>query len=435
MSSIVLLDIALLTGLMLLGVPVAMAFAAAVLLLFATGNMPNPGFLIGAGFTKASSIIMIAIPLYIIAGGIMSQGGIANRLIDLVETLIGRSRGRLGFVTVVATAIFGAISGMASSAVATIGSIMIPRMVSRGYPAGLAASLVAASAVLALLIPPSGAMILYGWVTGTSITASFLAPVVPGLLLVLLLGLCNLFLLRGMKGLPPEAVAPPRSGYRREAARALRKGALAVGMPVIILGAIYGGVATPTEAAAIAVVYALPVSLLIYRDIGLGELWTVLWKAGQTTGVLIVLVFFASMLSRLYTMENVPQQVLDWFLSVSDDPLAIMILVNLFLLLIGMFMDDASGILLASPLLLPVVQHVGVDPVQFAAIIAVNLGMGLITPPCAPMLYFAGSVGRAHLSQMLKPTLVFICFAYLPVVLLTTYVPQLSLWLPTLLLK
>lgn len=434
MSPIILADIALLTGMMFLGVPVAIAFASAVILLFVAGDFGNANFLIGAGFGKASSIIMIAIPLYVIAGGIMSQGGIANRLINLVEAVIGRSRMKQGIVTVVATAVFGAISGMATSAVATIGSIMIPRLVARGYPVGQATALVAASAVLALLIPPSSTMILYGWVTGTSITAAFLAPVIPGLILVCLLSACNVLLLRLRRDVQAEIPEVYEERYIKRVTNAGRKGVLAIGMPFIILGSIYGGIATPTEAAALAVVYALPVSLLIYRDIGLKELWTVLWKAGQTSGVLILLAFFASMLSRLFTMENVPQQVLEWFQGVSQDPVTVLILINLFLLMIGMFMDDVSGILLASPLLLPVAEGVGVDSVQFAAIIGVNLGMGLITPPCAPMLYFAATVGKANLSSMLFPAFIFLIFAYLPVVILTTYVPQLSLWLPGLLL-
>jgi C4-dicarboxylate transporter DctM subunit len=340
--------------------------------------------------------------------------------------------GGLGLVVIVTTAIFGAISGMASSAVAAIGTIMIPRMEKRGSSRAYAASLVANSSVLALLIPPSASMIIYGWVTGTSITAAFLAPVVPGLVLVLLFAFWNRILTRSMPIVSPSAVSGRELGH--EIVARTRRAGFGLLMPAIILGFIYGGITTPTEAAAVAVVYAIPISICVYRGLGWRSLYDVLWRTGQTTGVLMVLVFFAAILGRLFTMENVPQGILAAFTTISEDPVVILLLVNLFLLLIGMFMEDISGILLAAPILAPVVQSVGVDPVHFAAIIATNLGMGLITPPTAPLLYFGALIGKTPLGPMLKPTLVFVLFAYLPVVLLTTFIPTLSLTLPRLVL-
>jgi tripartite ATP-independent transporter DctM subunit len=362
----------------------------------------------------------------------MSQGGIAGRLIDVADAVLGRTKGGLGLVVIFTTAVFGAISGMASSAVAAIGSIMIPKMVDRGYDRAYAASLVSASSVLALLIPPSASMILFGWITGTSITACFLAPVVPGLILIMLFAFWNRILAGRMEVKVAEPA--PLGEIAGNFIRKTRRASLALLMPVIILGFIYGGITTPTEAAAVAVIYALPVTLLIYRDLDLKGLWEVLWRSGQTAGVLLVLVFFAAMLSRLFTLENVPQQVLEGFLAITTDPIGLLLLANLFLMLIGMFMEDVSGILLAAPLLMPVMSQVGVDPVQFAAIVAVNLGMGLITPPTAPILYFGALIGKTELGPMLKPTMVFVLFAYLPVVMLTTFLPQLSLTLPRLIL-
>jgi tripartite ATP-independent transporter DctM subunit len=386
MSAVIVADAVLLTLLLIIGVPVPFCFAGATLFLFAFGDIGNASFLIGAGFSKVSSIIIVAIPLYILAGGIMSQGGIAGRLIDVADAVLGRTKGGLGLVVIFTTAVFGAISGMASSAVAAIGSIMIPKMVDRGYDRAYAASLVSASSVLALLIPPSASMILFGWITGTSITACFLAPVVPGLILIMLFAFWNRILAGRMEVKVAEPA--PLGEIAGNFIRKTRRASLALLMPVIILGFIYGGITTPTEAAAVAVIYALPVTLLIYRDLDLKGLWEVLWRSGQTAGVLLVLVFFAAMLSRLFTLENVPQQVLEGFLAITTDPIGLLLLANLFLMLIGMFMEDVSGILLAAPLLMPVMSQVGVDPVQFAAIVAVNLGMGLITPPTAPILYF-----------------------------------------------
>jgi C4-dicarboxylate transporter, DctM subunit len=428
----VILDALLLSVLLVLGVPVPFCFAAAVLFLVLTGNYGDPSFLIAAGFGKINSIVIIAIPLYILAGGIMSQGGIAGRLVDLADSIFGRTKAGLGLVVIMTTAIFGAISGMASSAVAAIGTIMIPRMEERGYSRGYAASLVANSSVLALLIPPSASMIIYGWVTGTSITAAFLAPVLPGILLVLLFAFWNRILTRTMPIVSPPAVSGRELGH--ELVARTRRAGFGLLMPVIILGFIYGGITTPTEAAAVAVVYAIPISIYIYRGLGWRSLYDVLWRTGQTTGVLMVLVFFAAILGRLFTMENVPQGILAAFTTISENPVIILLLVNAFLLLIGMFMEDISGILLAAPILAPVVASVGVDPVHFAAIIATNLGMGLITPPTAPLLYFGALIGKTPLGPMLKPTLVFVLFAYFPVVLLTTFVPALSLTLPRLVL-
>jgi tripartite ATP-independent transporter DctM subunit len=432
MNPLILIDAGVLTLFLIIGVPVPFCFAAAVLLLMVFGDFGSTSFLIGAGFNKLNSIVLIAIPLYILAGGIMGAGGIAGRLIDLADSMIGRVRGGLGLVLIVATAVFGAISGMASSAVAAIGTIMIPRMVERGYDRGYAASLVAASSVLALLIPPSASMILYGWVTGTSILACFLAPIIPGLILITLLGGWNVILTRKMSLKKPEPATIREIGS--DVIFRTKKAAAGLMMPLIILGFIYGGVTTPTEAAAVAVVYAIPVAIYIYREMNWTDMGHVFWRAAQTSGVLMIMIFFASMLGRIWTLENVPQEILESFLRVSENPIVLLLLANLFLMIIGMFMEDVSGILLAAPLLLPVMTQAGVDPIHFAAIIATNLGMGLITPPTAPLLYFAALIGKTSLSGMLRPALVFVLFAYLPVVLLTTFVPALSMWLPNLVL-
>ena len=213
-----------------------------------------------------------------------------------------------------------------------------------------------------------------------------------------------------------------------------KRAILGLMMPIIILTCIYGGIATPTEAAAIAVIYAVPISIYVYRGMNWKDMYEVLWRTGQTIGVLLVLVFFAAMLGRMFTMMNVPQHILDGFLAVSNDPVILLLMANLFLMLIGMFMEDVSGILLAAPMLLPVMQAAGVDNVHFAAIIATNLGMGLVTPPTAPILYFGALIGKTGIGPMLKPTLIFVFLAYLPVVLLTTFIPALSMTLPTIVL-
>ncbi|WP_305985192.1 TRAP transporter large permease [Roseibium sp. MMSF_3544] len=430
MSTLILMDVALLVLLMILGVPVALTFVAAAAFLVIFGNYGSTTFLITAGFSKVSSVVLLAIPLYILAGGIMTQGGIAKRLLELADSILGRYRSGLGVVTIITTAIFGAISGMASSAVAAIGSIAIPRMVEQGYDRGYATSLVSCSAVLALLIPPSATMILYGWVTGTSIAACFLAPLIPALLLIALFSFWNMILTRKMD--IQIADPQPFNIQMKTVFQRTREAGFGLAMPLIILGFIYGGITTPTEAAAVAVIYALPVAFLIYSELTFKSFYDVVWKSAQVTSVLMLVIFTANMLARVLTLEEVPQQILESMLMISENPIILLLLVNAFLLLIGMFMEDVSGILLAAPLLLPVVTEAGVHPVHFAAIIGVNLGMGLITPPTAPILYFGTLIGQTTLAKVVRPTLVFVFLAYFPVVLLTTFIPSLSLWLPSL---
>jgi tripartite ATP-independent transporter DctM subunit len=432
MSIEVILDILLLIGLLIIGVPVPFCFAAATLFLFLAGDYGGTNFLISAGFNKTSSIILLAMPLFILVGEVMSTGSLAARLVDFCDSIFGRLKGGLGVVVIVVTAVFGAISGTASSAVAAMGTIMVPRLVERGYDRGYAAALVAVSSVLALLIPPSSAQIVYGWISGTSIAACFLAPVLPALVLITLFSVINFVLTRKMPIVQPEATN--FSGAMHDIRKKGNRAILGLLMPIVILTSIYGGIATPTEAAAIAVVYALFVGMVVYRDIPLKELWRIGYSAGTTVGVVMVVVFFAVMLSRLFTMENVPQSIVGALFSITDNPIILLLLINVFLAVLGMIMDDFSGLLLATPMLMPVVQELGIHPVHFAAIIGVNLGMGNITPPTAPLLYFSARVGRTNLRGMLWPTLMFVLFGYFPVLLVTTFVPELSLWLPRLVL-
>ena len=430
MSTIVIMDVLLLVTLMILGVPVALTFVAAAVFLVVFGDYGSTTFLITSGFSKVSSVVLLAIPLYILAGAIMTQGGIALRLLEFADSFFGRFRSGLGFVVVVTTAVFGAISGMASSAVAAIGSITIPRMVEQGYDRGYATALVSCSAVLALLIPPSASMILFGWVTSTSIAACFLAPVIPALLLISLFGFWNVVLTKKM-----NIKVAPKLDFKQSVDNVFvktKRAGFGLAMPLIILGFIYGGITTPTEAAAVAVVYSLPIAFWVYKDLTIRSFYDAVWKAAQITSVLMLVIFCANMLARVLTMEDVPQQILGAMLAVSENPIVLLLIVNVFLLLVGMFMEDVSGILLAAPLLLPVVNEAGVHPVHFAAIVGTNLGMGLITPPTAPILYFGTLIGKTTLAAVLKPTLVFVFLAYFPVVLVTTFVPELSLWLPRL---
>jgi tripartite ATP-independent transporter DctM subunit len=410
-----------------IGVPIPFAFfSSAAYLIFSNGY--DPGFLLPYGFSKMNSIVLLTIPLFIMAGGVMDKGRIGDKLVDVVDVIAGRIRGGLGVVTVVTCAIFGAVSGSSSATVSCIGSIILPKLKKAGYPIGHSAALLASSGVLGILIPPSMLMILYAWMGNQSVLSCFLAAFTPGLILTVLLSLVNLFLLRNNKNIEVQP-GMDFATTSKEFARRSAKASPALMMPVIILGGIYAGVMTPTEAAAVAVLYAVPVAMFIYRGIRGKELFSTLIESAVTTGVIMAMMYAVMILSRLYIMENLPDQIMGVLTSVSENKYVILFMINIFMIIMGMLMDDVSGILLGTPILVPLVTQIGVDPVHFAAIMGVNLGLGNVTPPTAPLLYLSGRIAGAPVNQMMKPTICFILFAWVPTLLLTTYVPEVSLWL------
>ena len=427
----VILDLAILIGLLVLGVPVPFCFLAAVLFMFILGGY-DPMFIMATGFHKVNSMAVLCILFFILMGGLMGSGGIAARLVAISDAILGRTKSGLGTVSIVSCAVFGAIAGTCSAAVAAIGSIMIPRMVERGYPRGQATALVAAPSVLGQLIPPSVPMILYAWVTWQSVAACFLSTVVPGIIMVVLYSTVNWFMCRKL----PIKVMPP-VGLRQQTkdfGNAIYGGFFALLMPVIVLGGIYGGIFTPTEAAGTAVLYSIPVGFFIYRTMNVRQFTDAMISTITTTGVVIIMVFFVMILSRIYIMENVPQRLISTLVGFTDNKYIILLMVNVFLLILGMLMDDFSGTLLAAPLLFPLMKEIGIHPIHFAAILGTNLGLGNKTPPTAPILYLAGRIGNCSLDKLIKPQMIFIVSCSIPIVLLTTYFPPLSLTLPHLIM-
>ncbi len=427
----IIIDLAILIGLLVLGVPVPFCFMAAVLFLFTMGNY-DPMFIMATGFHKINSMAVLCVLFFILMGGLMGSTGVASRLVNISDSILGRKKSGLGTVSIVSCAIFGAIAGTCTAAVAAIGSIMIPRMVERGYPRGHATGLIACSSVLGQLIPPSVPMILYAWVTWQSVAACFLATVVPGIILVIIYSIINWFMCRKL----PIKVSPPISPKEqvKEFGQASYKGFSALLMPIIVLGGIYGGIFTPTESAGVATLYCIFVGFFIYRTLNFKQLMNTMVNSITTTGVVILMVFFVMILSRLYVMENVPQRLVATLTGITDNKYILLLVINLFLIIIGMLMDDFSGTLLAAPLLFPLMQAIGVHPIHFAAILGTNLGLGNVTPPTAPILYLAGRIGKCKFDELITPAVIFIIFGAIPVVLLTTYFPCLSLWLPHILM-
>lgn len=431
--STVMVALVVLVIVLIVGVPIPLAFFASSLCVVIMGGYDYM-FLLPYGYNKASSIILCAIPLFVLAGGFMEKGGIGESLVDWVGCFVGRIKGGLGIIMSVACALFGAISGSGMATLSCIGSIMLPRMYAAGYPKGHCAALISSASVLALLIPPSLDMILYAFVGGQSILACFVATVIPGAMLVVAFSIINCFLLRNCETI---SLAPkiPRSEVPKEQRMGRRtlKAIPALLCPLIILGGIYGGIMTPTEAAAVSVIYAIPVGIFIYKGLNRESMKRCLIDAGTTAGVIMIMLFSVMMLSRLYVMENVPDKLLTLMTSITDNTILLYMMINVFLIVIGMLMDDTSAILLCTPILLPVVTALGMDGVQFAAVVGVNLGLGCVTPPTAPFLYLGSRIAGAPVNEMLKPTMYLIFFGWVPVLILTTYIPALSLWLPGLL--
>jgi tripartite ATP-independent transporter DctM subunit len=415
--------------LMLVGLPVAMAFGGMAIFLVTWFDM-DPGFLIPTAFYKIKSVVLLTIPFFILVGGLMSTGGLAVRLIEFVNSFVGRIKGGLGAVSVVACAMFGSIGGSCSAAVAAIGTVMIPRMEAHGYARGHATALVACASILGQLIPPSVPMILFAFITYESIPGCWLATVGPGILTIITFCILNYFMVRKM----PLVLRPKvdLAEQVRDIGRSTYRATLALLLPVIILGGVYGGIATPTESACIAVLYVIPVSMFVYRSLTLRGLGKSFVTSATTTGVLVIMLFFVMITSRIMTMEKIPQEISAWLVGISPNKYVILIMVNVFLLIIGMLMDDISGTILASSLLFPIMKALGVHPLHFAAIVGVNLGLGNVTPPTAPILYLAGRIGNARIEQYLNPALILMWGGMLPVVLVTTYWPELSLFLPRL---
>lgn len=421
------IGLSLLIVLIICGVPVAMSFGAMALYFIMAFDISS-AMLVPTAFSQIKSVVLLSIPFFILIGNLMSTGGLAARLIAFVNSIAGYMRGGLGAVAVIACALFGSIAGSCSAALAAIGTIIVPQMEKSGYPRNYATALVACSSILGQLIPPSIAGIMYAMLTYQSIPGCWLATVGPGILTVIIFCALNFILTRKMKLVVPPPL-PPRARVV-EFGLSTKKATLALLLPILLLGSIYGGFATPTEAACLGVIYVMLVSRYAHRETTWGGIGSGVIKAASTTGALVIMLFFIMINTRILVFEQLPQGMTQAILQVSDNKIIILLVVNIFLLIIGMIMDDISGTVLAASLLFPVMQELGVHPLHFAAILGVNLGMGNVTPPTAPILYMAGHITGCRVPDYLGYALIFMFFGLVPVIIVTTYWPTLSLFLP-----
>jgi len=347
-------------------------------------------------FGSIDNYNLIAVPFFILAGAVMTQGGISGRLVDWVLSIVGGVRGSLGLTTVGACTAFGAISGSSPATVAAIGGMLYPSLREKGYPESLASGLLTASGAIATIIPPSIAMILYGVAAEESVRFLFIGGILPGLLTALLMGLYIYFTARhfdiregGSWSLARFRTATARSGW-------------ALGTPLIILGGIYLGVFSPTEAAGVACLYAIVVTVLIYRDLSLAELWKVTTQSVYLTAQVLIIVGAATLMARLLTIAEVPQTVVSWIETLKLAPWMVMLIINLLLLLVGCVLDPASAILVLAPILKPVVVAAGFSPVHFGVVMTVNLSIGMFTPPFGLNIFVAQAIFKVPLKVLYR---------------------------------
>lgn len=389
--------------------------------------------LVKSAVTGGDNFPLIAIPMFILVGEIMQTGGLSRRIISSAAKLVGRVHAGLAYVNVLASMIFAAISGSSPATVAAIGSNMIPEMKKYGYDPTFSTALTAASGTLGVMIPPSIPFIIYGVTASESIGALFLAGVIPGLLFGLGYALLGRFLLRNktISAVPLDEHGNP-AVLEEEKSGILNSSWWALLVPIIILGGIYGGIFTPTEAAGVTVAYALLVSMVIYRELSMKDLPDILVRTSVTSVCCLIMVVMASPFGRLLTIEQVPNQVAAFITSLSDQLWVVIILVNLFLLVVGMFMDTIAAIIILTPILLPVMTTLGMSPIQFGVILTCNLAVGFCTPPLGINLFVASNISGVPIAQVIKAIVPFI-LVMLVALTLVSYIPSISLLLPELL--
>ena len=413
----------LLLGLMITGMPISISLGLSVLsFLFFMSDVPIESVALKL-FTGIEKFEIMAVPFFILAGNFLTHGGVARRMIAFATSMVGHLPGGLGLSAVVACSLFAAVSGSSPATVVAIGSILLPAMVKAGYPNKYGAGVVASAGGLGILIPPSIAMVMYAVSTNSSIGALFMAGVVPGLILASMLLFTTWWIAK-------------RNNYPRaeratwgQRAKAFRESIWGLMLIVVVMGGIYSGIFTATEAAAMSAVYAFIVATFIYKDLRLSDLKKVLLSSANLSAMLLYIITNAVLFSFLLTSEQIPQAMSESLISSGVGPIAFLLIANIMLLIAGNFMEPASIILILAPILFPIAMSLGIDPVHFGIIITVNMEIGMITPPVGLNLYVASGISKLGLTDMSKAVSPWL-LTMLVFLAIVTYYPPLSLWLP-----
>jgi C4-dicarboxylate transporter, DctM subunit len=409
--------------LLILSVPIGVALGAASLLaILYSGNLPLD-FLAQGLITSFDSFPLLAAPFFILAGEIMSKGGVSERLFRVANSIVGNVTGGFAIATILTCMFFAAISGSGVATVAAIGAIMIPAMIRQGYDKRFATAIVCSAGSLGIIIPPSIPMIMYGVVGGTSIGNLFIAGIVPGIIVALGLIIWT-YIYSKKKGYKGTDERVSFKKFLQECWHA--KWALLI--PLIILGGIYGGIFTPTEAAVVAVVYGLIVGLVLHKELTISQMPKVFADAGLTTATVLIIVGTATAFGRLLNLEQIPTMVANALLAVSENRIIILLILTVFLLIVGLFMDTTAAIIILTPILLPVVSNLGIDPIHFGIIMIVNLAIGFITPPLGVNLFVGSGITGLSIAALSRAVFPFF-IAMIITLLLITFIPQISTFL------
>lgn len=415
----------LLMVLLMTGMPVSIALGLTVLtFLFTMTTVPIESVAMKL-FSGLESFEIMAIPFFILAGNFLTHGGVARRMINFASSMVGHWHGGLALAGVLACALFAAVSGSSPATVVAIGSIILPAMVKQGYPKRFGAGVITTSGALGILIPPSIVMVMYSVTTNTSVGKLFMAGVIPGAMLAFFLGLTTWVLAK--KHNYPRM---PRATWK-ERFVAFRQSAWGLLLIVIVMGGIYSGIFTPTEAAAMAAVYAFIIAVFVYKDLKIKQVGKVLLDSAAMSAMLLYIITNAILFSFLMTSEQIPQTMANWITSQGLGVVSFLLVVNVLLLVAGNFMEPSSIVLIMAPILFPVAMKLGIDPVHFGILIVVNMEVGMCHPPVGLNLYVASGVAKMGISELTVAVMPWL-LTMLAFLGLVTYVPQISLWLPNL---
>lgn len=416
----------LLVALMLTGMPISIALGLTVLtFLFTLTAVPIEAVALKL-FTGIERFEIMAIPFFILAGNFLTHGGVARRMINFANSMVGHWYGGLGLGAVLACALFAAVSGSSPATVVAIGSVVLPAMVAQGFPPRFGAGVVTVSGALGILIPPSIAMVIYAVSTNSSIGQLFIAGIIPGIVLATLLGLTTWY--RAWRNDYPRL---PKASFR-ERWQAFRNSSWGLFLIVIVIGGIYSGIFTPTEAAAMSAVYAFVIAVFVYRDLKLRDVPGVLLRSANVSAMLLYIITNAVLFSFLMAHENIPQAIAGWIIEQGFDWISFLLVVNILLLLAGNIMEPSSIILIMTPIMFPVAMKLGIDPIHFGVLITVNMEIGLCHPPVGLNLYVASGIAKMGITELTIAVLPWL-MTMLGFLVVVTYWPGLSLWLPTVL--